>query len=94
VQGVHDHVVQRDSQGAALTPADGDVMSVMSQLDQLRSYDDTRCGGCGQTEEASGVPVTTIVIDFRAELMCDACVAGHDWSDWTFDPILNLYMHA
>lgn len=69
-------------------------MSVMSQLDLLRRDDDTRCGCCGQTEEKSGVPATTIVIDFRAELMCDRCVANHDWSDWTFDPILNLYVHV
>lgn len=69
-------------------------MSVMSELDVLRRYNDTRCGGCGQSEEKSGIPATTIVIDFRAELMCDTCVANHNWSDWTFDPILNLYVHV
>lgn len=70
-------------------------MSVMSELDVLRRYNDTRCGGCGQSEEKSGIPATTIVIDFRAELLCDTCVANHDWpeSEWTFDPILNLYVH-
>lgn len=66
-------------------------MSVMSELDLLRRYDDTRCSGCGCTEEKTGVPVVTVVIDWRIELMCDPCIAKFDWSDWIFDPILNLY---
>ena len=66
-------------------------MSVMSQLDLLRSDSHTRCANCGCTEEESGTPVTTIVADWRTELMCDTCVRRYDWSDWTFDPVLNIY---
>jgi hypothetical protein len=73
-------------------------MSVMSQLDLLRQPEEPwlspRCGCCGTTEAKSGVPITTVVVDFRTELMCDKCVARHDWSDWIFDPILNLYVHT
>lgn len=67
-------------------------MSMTSEIDLLRRYDDERCSNCGQTEKRSGVPATTIVLDWRGpELVCDTCVANHDWSDWTFEPILNLY---
>jgi alpha-glucosidase (family GH31 glycosyl hydrolase) len=66
-------------------------VSVISEIDLLRRYDDTRCGGCGQTEQESKIPVTTVVIDWRTELLCDTCIANHDWRDWIFDPVLNLY---
>jgi hypothetical protein len=66
-------------------------MSVMSQLSLARHDKSTRCANCGQTEEKSSRPVTTIVVDWRTDLMCDTCIAGFDWSDWDFDPILNLY---
>ncbi len=89
---MHDHVAQRYAGHAPRNDARGRIMSVMSQLSLLRS--DTRCGCCGRTEEESRIPTATVVIDWHAELMCDACVARHDWSDWTFDPILNLYVHV
>jgi hypothetical protein len=63
----------------------------MSTLDVARTHPGTRCANCGCTEEKSGVPVTTIVADWRTEMLCDHCVASHDWSDWQFDPILNVY---
>ena len=64
----------------------------MSQLALARTDSTTRCCNCGCTEEKSGIPATTVVIDWRGPyLMCDACIASHDWSDWTFDPILNSY---
>lgn len=66
-------------------------MSVMAQLDLARTHRSTRCANCGRTEEQSGVPVTTIVADWRIDLLCDTCVRNHDWSDWTFDPVLNVY---
>lgn len=68
-------------------------MSVMSQLDLVR-ITDPRCGNCGQQESQSGIPVTTIVVDWRAEMLCDRCVASHDWQDWNFDPITNIYTRA
>ena len=71
-------------------------MSVMSELDLVRSGNARgfrRCANCGRTEEDSGKPITTIVIDWRTELLCDGCIARYDWSDWTFDPVLNIYRH-
>jgi hypothetical protein len=61
------------------------AVSVMSELDLVKQG--RRCGGCGTTN----VPAETIVIDWRPELLCERCVANHDWSDWTFDPVLNVY---
>lgn len=60
------------------------IVSTMSQLDLIRHSE--RCGNCGRNSQP-----TTVVIDFRPELMCDQCVARFDWSDWNFDPILNTY---
>ena len=65
-------------------------MSVMSGLD-LELCMRPRCANCGQSEEISGIPVTTIISDIRTELICDRCVARFDWSDWNFDPVLNVY---
>jgi hypothetical protein len=65
-------------------------MSVMSRLSLTRQEE--RCGNCGQTEEKSGIPTTTIAIDRSASLLCDECVASFDWSDWIFDPVLNVYL--
>ena len=47
-----------------------------------------RCGNCGTSEN-----VVTVVIDWRTEVLCDRCVARFDWSDWTFDPVLNTYTY-
>jgi hypothetical protein len=47
------------------------------------------CGRCGTRRQP-----TTVVIDWRTELVCDACVARFDWSEWNFDPILNTYTHV
>ncbi len=66
-------------------------MSVMSNLALLRS-ERPRCACCGTTGTLTGTPPTTIVIDWRIELMCDSCISRFDWSDWIFDPILNLYL--
>lgn len=70
-------------------------MSVMSALDQLRTDASTRCANCGRSEEESGVPVTTVVIDWRIDLLCDDCVGRFDWLiHWNFDPILNVYTRS
>jgi hypothetical protein len=60
-------------------------MSQMSELDLVRREE--RCGNCGSRNR----PASTVVIDWRTELMCDRCVATFDWSDWEFDPVLNAY---
>lgn len=71
-------------------------MSTMSELDLVLNRPaeagvTKRCVNCGQTEEQRQAPITTIVVDWRVDVMCDACVASFDWSDWTFDPVLNVY---
>lgn len=68
-------------------------MSVMSELVMLRTETNARCANCGTTGTLAGIPVTTLVVDWRTELLCDSCVTRFDWSDWTFDPILNIYVH-
>ena len=71
-------------------------MSVMSELDLFVNRPGElgvtkRCCNCGTTEEPDGTPITTIVHDWRTNVMCSRCVANFDWSDWQFDPILNVY---
>lgn len=71
-------------------------MSVMSQLNLEISRPGEigitkRCANCGTAENPDRAPITTIVIDWRTDLMCDPCVTSFDWSQWEFDPILNVY---
>lgn len=71
-------------------------MSVMSQFDLDVNHPGDigiikRCANCGRTEQKIGQPITTIVIDWRTDLLCDGCVARFTWKDWDFDPVLNIY---
>lgn len=71
-------------------------MSVMSELDLFVNHPGElgvvkRCTNCGRTEAQTETPITTVVADWRIDVMCDGCVATFDWSDWTFDPLLNVY---
>lgn len=50
------------------------------------------CGNCGCSEGQGGAPVRTTVRDWRTDVLCDACVASYDWSDWAFDGVAT-YRH-
>jgi hypothetical protein len=63
-------------------------MSTMSQLSLAKETE--RCANCGTKER----PAPTVVIGWRIDLLCDECVARFDWSDWQFDPVLNVYWRA
>ena len=42
-----------------------------------------RCANCGITDP----PATTLVNDWRTDLLRDECIASYSWSDRQFDPI-------
>jgi hypothetical protein len=72
-------------------------MSVMSTLDLFVNRPaelgiTKRCANCGSTHEPDGTQITTVVIDWRTDVMCSRCIANFDWSQWIFDPILNVYV--
>lgn len=50
------------------------------------------CGYCGDAEREDE-PMDTAVIDWRAVLICGACVESHDWRHYSFDPLTNTYTH-
>ena len=48
-----------------------------------------KCVGCGTIQN-----LNTVILDWHASLMCDACVSKQDWSRWVFDPVQNVYSPA
>lgn len=51
----------------------------------------TRCALCGLHADDSDIPVTTAIVGWRTDLICDNCVAVADLSDFRFDSLTNTY---